>query len=84
MASGVACIGADSGGIREVITNGTDGFLFKAGDSEDLAEKIGILRKDRELRESFILKGKEKVREKFDIEKTVLETERVFYHLMQK
>lgn len=84
MASGVACIGADSGGIREVITNGTDGFLFKAGDSEDLAEKIGILRKDRELRESFILKGKEKVREKFDIEKTVLETERIFYHLMQK
>ncbi len=82
MAAGVPCIGADSGGAREIISHSVDGLLFRPGDSDDLAEKIRSIREDRALREGFIAKGKEKVRTLFSIEKTVRETERVFYDLL--
>ncbi len=82
MATGVPCIGADGGGIREIITHGTDGFLFRADDSRDLARYIEILMKDRNLRDSFASKGKEKVKNLFSIEKTVRETEEAFLRLM--
>jgi glycosyltransferase involved in cell wall biosynthesis len=82
MAAGVPCIGADSGGIQEIITNGVDGFLFRPGDSDDLAAMIRVLYKNREMRGLFVSKGREKVREKFDIEKTVGETEKILRRLL--
>jgi glycosyltransferase involved in cell wall biosynthesis len=82
MAAGVPCIGANSGGLREVITNGVDGLLFKAGDSSDLADKIRTVIENESMRNSLISKGKEKVRKLFDIEKTADETEKLFYDLL--
>ncbi len=82
MAAGVPCIGADSGGIREIISDGVDGFLFKPGESADLAERIRILREDGEKRRLFASKGKKKAKEKFDIGNTVKETEGVFFQLL--
>ena len=83
MAAGVPCIGADSGGIREIITDGVNGFLFKPGDSEDLALKIRMIIENKEMREGFVGRGKEKVRALFTVEKTVLETEKIFYDLLR-
>lgn len=40
MACGIPVIGADNGGIPDYIINGENGFIFKAGDPEDLAEKM--------------------------------------------
>jgi glycosyltransferase involved in cell wall biosynthesis len=82
MASGVPCIGADSGGIREIIDDGVNGFLFAPGDSKALSEKIRVLREDAEIRDLFIRNGKEKVARLFDIEQTVSETDKVFYNLV--
>lgn len=84
MAAGVPCIGADSGGIREIIDDGVDGFLFAPGDSKTLAEKILSLGKGAEIRERFVRNGKEKVARLFDIEKTVIETEKIFYGLVSQ
>ncbi len=84
MAAGVPCIGADSGGIPEIIDNGANGLLFKPGNSRDLAEKIRILQEDAETRSRFIQNGKEKVARLFDIRQTVAETEKVFYSLVTK
>ncbi len=84
MAAGVPCIGADSGGIPEIIDNGVNGLLFKPGNSRDLAEKIRILQEDAETRSLFIQNGKEKVARLFDIRQTVAETEKVFYSLVTK
>ena len=84
MAAGVPCIGADGGGIREIIDDGVNGFLFTPGDSKALAEKIRTLREDAEIRDRFIRNGKEKVARIFDIEHTVLETEKVFYGLASR
>lgn len=84
MAAGVPCIGADSGGIREIIDDGVNGFLFQPGNSKDLSEKIQILQKDTETRSLFIRNGKEKVAKLFDIKKTVTETEKIFYSLVKQ
>jgi glycosyltransferase involved in cell wall biosynthesis len=82
MAAGVPCIGADSGGIREIIDDGVNGFLFAPGDSNALAEKIRTLREDAGMRDRFVMNGKEKVARLFDIKRTVSETEKVFYDLL--
>ena len=82
MASGVPSIGADSGGIREIIAGGEDGFLFRPGDSAGLAEKIRILHEDKNLRDLFAGRGSEKVKKLFDIENSVSATEDVFYALL--
>ncbi|HAM53839.1 MAG TPA: hypothetical protein DCP92_25265 [Nitrospiraceae bacterium] len=83
MAAGVPCIGADCGGLREIITDGVDGLLFKHGDSNDLADKIWTIIENESLRRSLISKGKEKVKNLFDIEKTVHKTEELFYDLLE-
>ena len=46
LAYGRALVGSDRGGTPELIENGRTGFLFKAGDSADLAEKIVRLLRD--------------------------------------
>jgi glycosyltransferase involved in cell wall biosynthesis len=84
MAAGVPCIGADSGGIREIIDDGVNGFLFAPGDSKALAEQIRVLREDAGIRDRFVGNGKEKVSRLFDIKRTVRETERVFYDLLAR
>ena len=84
MAAGVACIGADSGGISEIISDGEDGYLFPPGDSRELNRRIRTLMEDKGLRDTFIAKGKEKVKSKFDIKNTVLETEKVFYSIINQ
>ncbi len=82
MAAGVPSIGADGGGIVEIITDGRDGFLFAPGDSAELAMKIGLLLTDRKLREAFAEAGREKARRLFDIEKNTKLLAEVFYGLL--
>lgn len=41
--SGLPVIGADTGGTLEIIEDGVNGYLYKAGDAPDLAEKIKML-----------------------------------------
>lgn len=84
MAAGVPCIGADSGGIREIITDGADGLLFRHGDSRELAEKIGIMRDDKTKRDFLVSNAREKVKNLFDINRTVEETEKVFCGLLAR
>ena len=53
---GLPVIGANEGGAKELIINGINGFLFQPGNAENLAEKILILHRDKNLREKM---GKE-------------------------
>lgn len=65
MACKVAVIGSDVGGIPDIIDSGDNGFLVKPGSVRDLAEKIDILLSDEGLRQRFIDRGYQTVREKF-------------------
>ena len=49
MKFGKAVIGADSGGTRELIDDGTTGLLFRVGSADDLAATIERLYHDRDL-----------------------------------
>lgn len=50
LASGLPLIATDTGGTKELVEEGKNGFIVKMKDSQDLAEKIEILMKDSDLR----------------------------------
>ena len=68
MASGLPVISTPVGGIPELVEDGTNGFLVRAGDVEAIAEKISLLLGDSELRKDMGQNNIKKVREKFDVE----------------
>lgn len=80
-ATGRICIASDINGSRDVIENGKTGFLFKAGDADDLTSCMRkvIFLSDEE-RTSMGRAGREKVEREFDrqivIEKYCNEVER--------
>jgi GalNAc-alpha-(1->4)-GalNAc-alpha-(1->3)-diNAcBac-PP-undecaprenol alpha-1,4-N-acetyl-D-galactosaminyltransferase len=62
MAHGLPCIVSDClPGALEYITNGENGFTFKAGDANDLSLKIEVLIKDPDLRKRMGKKSVERV-----------------------
>ena len=52
-ACGRAMLSTDIPGVREIITDGETGVLFRTGDIDDLAAKMLLLIDDRELREAI-------------------------------
>lgn len=65
---GTPVIGANIGGIPELINNNVDGLLFKPGDKYDLAEKIEYLYKDKNKINEFSEKCFSKVINEFSLE----------------
>lgn len=61
MAQGKAVIASDVGGHKELIKDNETGFLFKAGDSEQLAERIVELLVDKEKLTSVLSNGRDYV-----------------------
>jgi len=55
-----AVIGSNSGGVVEIIDDKKTGILFEVGSSDSLAEKIEMLKEDKEFLESIAKAGKEK------------------------
>lgn len=69
MACGIPVIGAKTGGIPEIISDGYNGFLVPPNDPIILAQKIEELMNDQSTRDSFINAGIKTVKEKFTAEK---------------
>ncbi len=63
-----ATVATAVGGIPEMIQEGKTGFLVPSGDSEALAEKIGLLLKDNELRPKIGHTFSEDAKERFSVE----------------
>ena len=59
-------LGADIGGIPELIDHGTDGFLFRPGDVDGLVKAILWLKTHPNEASRMGLKGREKVERRFD------------------
>lgn len=70
-ALGKPVIGSRVGGIPELIKGGKNGFLFEAGDSNGLAEKLKILLGNKGLVMEMGRWGRRFVEEKFSNEKYV-------------
>lgn len=60
-------IGADSGGTKEIIQDGANGYLYKCGDALDLCKKIYYAITHWEEQEKIIVNAKEYARSNYDI-----------------
>jgi glycosyltransferase involved in cell wall biosynthesis len=78
MASGLAVVGSDVGGIRSLIRDGENGLLVKPADTEGLACAISSLLRDHEKRARLGAQAHRHVADSFSQEKMIAETERVY------
>jgi len=69
MMCGICVVGSDSGGPLEIIDDGINGLLFKTFDAVDLADKLALLQKNRELRIKYAFKGNQKAMDMFESQK---------------
>ena len=68
MASGVPVIASRIAGIPELVEDGVSGFLIPPGDVRSLADRIGLLLEDADLRSRMGEAGRAKVRAEFDLD----------------
>jgi len=66
MVTGLPVIATPVGAIAEIIEDGVNGFLVKAGDYQALAEKIVILAQERKLRLKMGQNNIEKIKKEYD------------------
>ncbi len=74
------CIGANKGGIPEVIEDNITGFLIKPNDQISLAETVIKLLKDDNLRSSMGKAGKERLEKEFSFERFRDRLEKILCH----
>ncbi len=74
MALALPVVATDVGGNRELIEDGVTGFLVKGGDVEGLARKVVDLLTDESLRLRMGNAGRERVLEKFLVERMISDT----------
>lgn len=67
MACGLPVIATNTGGIKEIIDNGENGFLFDPEDTIDLTNIIIELSNDNNLYKNIVKKGKEKIEKNFTL-----------------
>lgn len=80
---GIPLIASDCGGPRELFEHRKSGLLVDNRDTDQLAKAILKLAGDFELRQAFSENGKEFVREKFSLEKSAKQLEKVYKSLVK-
>jgi len=66
MASGVAVIATNVGGVSEVLRNGVDGIVVAAESSTEITTAISLLSLNREMRETIAASARARVVERFN------------------
>ncbi|WP_298786184.1 glycosyltransferase family 4 protein [uncultured Marinococcus sp.] len=79
---GTAVISTRVGGIPEMITEGTDGFIIDPGDVEALTERMKLLLERPELRELMGKNNMQKVREQFDVEVQAAKIDKIYQNIL--
>ena len=69
MISGLVVVATPTGGTPEIVLDGENGLLFTPGNSEDLAQKVGRLVDDPELRRNLAKAGQQTIMERFTVTK---------------
>ena len=78
MATGVPCVAPRINGIPELIRDGIDGLLFTASEVSELTAAIGKLMDSPDLRRRMAASSRERVAEKYDLQKNVRKLSDVF------
>jgi glycosyltransferase involved in cell wall biosynthesis len=70
------------GGVPDVIRNGVDGFLVDVGDADALAERLAELAADPDRRERMGAAGRERVLQRYAVERLVDDVDRLYRSLL--
>jgi glycosyltransferase involved in cell wall biosynthesis len=84
MASAAPIVATETEGARELIENDKTGKLVAVKEPIELAEAVGELLENKNLREALGKNAQIVAREKFSLEKMIDETERLYRNLRQK
>lgn len=82
MAMGIPVLGTNAGGVPEIIDDGVNGLLFEPDNPGELSKCLKKLLADKELQISMGNEGIKKVKALFDINKKLIEYERLFYTML--
>lgn len=82
MATKVPVVATRSAGFLDIVSDGVNGLFFEKGNYEELAEKIKLLIKDRDLAKQLGKKARETVCEKFSFERYLNEIEALYFGLV--
>ncbi|MEZ5017515.1 MAG: glycosyltransferase family 4 protein [Flavipsychrobacter sp.] len=74
----IPVVATDADGLAENIENNVTGFLVKKWDTEDMSDKLLELYRNPELRYKFGKSGRQRVLEKFTVEKQVLAFDKLY------
>jgi glycosyltransferase involved in cell wall biosynthesis len=83
MAAGKPVVAFDDGGPRELVVDGSTGFLVPVGDIKLMAERIVALLKDTELRVRMGHEAKRVFKEKFSMAKYGKDMEGIYYKALE-
>jgi glycosyltransferase involved in cell wall biosynthesis len=81
-ASNVPVISTNVGGVKDIVLEGKTGYIVEKGNLNDYAEKLGILIKNKELRQEFSNNGWEFVKDKFHYTRLVEDIETLYMKLL--
>lgn len=84
MACGVPCIGTNTGGIPEVISDGETGYICTLGDITDISKKAIKLLNDEPLLERFASQSVSLAKGRFSASQIVIQYEEFYYELLEK
>jgi PEP-CTERM/exosortase A-associated glycosyltransferase len=84
MAMGKAVVGSDVGALRELLSDGKAGLLFKSGDDDDLAQRLVTLLTDSSAREQLAAAGREYVLREHAWERLVLRYQTLYLRLTER
>jgi glycosyltransferase involved in cell wall biosynthesis len=84
MAASLPIVATEVGGIPELVKNGDNGLLVAPADSAALARAIQQLANNPEVSRHMGLRGRERIEERFTLERKIMETERLCNALLLK
>jgi glycosyltransferase involved in cell wall biosynthesis len=70
------------GGVPDIVRDGEDGFLVEAGATDDLADRLGRLARDPDLRARMGKKGRERVLPRYAVERLVNDVDQLYRSLL--
>lgn len=82
MSLGKPVVATRVGGIPEIIADGVNGYLVEPKEPRALSEKIAKLLENEPLRNKMGQTGRETVRQRFDIRKSVVKTEQIYSSIL--
>jgi L-malate glycosyltransferase len=84
MACGCAVVASQVGGNPELVSDGTTGLLFEAGNAAELADRLEQLIFEEDLRIRFGIAASSSMRERFSLDTSVRRMEEIYRELLAR